>query len=72
MSPSLALSISFLTVYVFMSLILQDNKCIAIDWRATKVLVSLRSITDLIFFINILLQVCLHCSYLISKEIHWL
>ncbi|KAG7625614.1 Cyclic nucleotide-binding domain [Arabidopsis thaliana x Arabidopsis arenosa] len=43
-------------LFFFLLLIQQDNKCIAIDWRATKVLVSLRSITDLIFFINILLQ----------------
>ncbi|CAH8388692.1 unnamed protein product [Eruca vesicaria subsp. sativa] len=34
----------------------QDNKCIEIDWAKTNVLVSLRSMFDLIFFINILLQ----------------
>ncbi|KAL0899869.1 hypothetical protein Bca101_083830 [Brassica carinata] len=33
-----------------------DNKCIEIDWLRTKVFVSLRSMSDLIFFINILLQ----------------
>ncbi|KFK39100.1 hypothetical protein AALP_AA3G201000 [Arabis alpina] len=33
-----------------------DNKCIEIDWPMTKALVSLRSLTDLTFFINILLQ----------------
>ncbi|CAH8260863.1 unnamed protein product [Arabidopsis lyrata] len=43
-------------LFLFLLFIQQDNKCLAIDWRATKVLVSLRSITDLVFYINILLQ----------------
>ncbi|CAN6991102.1 unnamed protein product [Brassica rapa subsp. trilocularis] len=42
--------------FVFLLLIRQDNKCIEIDWPKTTVLVSLRSMFDLIFFINILLQ----------------
>ncbi|CAN8258977.1 unnamed protein product [Cochlearia groenlandica] len=33
-----------------------DKKCIEIDWCMTKVLVSVRCVTDFIFFINILLQ----------------
>ncbi|KAH0943487.1 hypothetical protein HID58_003124 [Brassica napus] len=42
--------------FVFLLLIRHDNKCIEIDWPKTTVLVSLRSMFDLIFFINILLQ----------------
>ncbi|KAL0690778.1 hypothetical protein Bca4012_090457 [Brassica carinata] len=42
--------------FVFLLLIRHDNKCIEIDWTKTTVLVSLRSMFDLIFFINILLQ----------------
>ncbi|KAL0719279.1 hypothetical protein Bca4012_068603 [Brassica carinata] len=42
--------------FVFVLLIRHDNKCIEIDWSKTNVLVSLRSIFDIIFFINILLQ----------------
>ncbi|KAG5415848.1 hypothetical protein IGI04_003415 [Brassica rapa subsp. trilocularis] len=42
--------------FVFLLLIRQDNKCIEIDWPKTTVLVSRRSMFDLIFFINILLQ----------------
>ncbi|KAF8050561.1 hypothetical protein N665_1940s0004 [Sinapis alba] len=42
--------------FVFLLLIRHDNKCIEIDWTKTNVLVSLRSMLDIIFFINILLQ----------------
>ncbi|KAJ0264321.1 Ion transport domain-containing protein [Hirschfeldia incana] len=42
--------------FVFLLSIRQDDKCIEIDWLRTKVFVSLRSMSDLIFFINILLQ----------------
>ncbi|KAF8089478.1 hypothetical protein N665_0505s0028 [Sinapis alba] len=42
--------------FVFLLLIRHDNKCFEIDWPKTKVFVFLRSMSDLIFFINILLQ----------------
>nr|VDD46059.1 unnamed protein product [Brassica oleracea] len=42
--------------FLFLLSIRQDKKCIEIDWPKTKVFVSLRSMSDLIFFINILLQ----------------
>ncbi|XP_018433123.2 putative cyclic nucleotide-gated ion channel 19 [Raphanus sativus] len=42
--------------FVFLLLIRHDNKCIEIDWSKTNILVSLRSMFDIIFFINILLQ----------------
>ncbi|XP_010487666.1 PREDICTED: putative cyclic nucleotide-gated ion channel 19 [Camelina sativa] len=43
-------------LFFFLLLIHHENKCITIDWPMTKKLVSIRSITDLIFFINMLLQ----------------
>ncbi|CAH8331223.1 unnamed protein product [Eruca vesicaria subsp. sativa] len=56
-SFSSSISLLFELYMFFMSLrLLQDNKCIEIDWTKTNVLVSLRSMFDLIFFINILLQ----------------
>ncbi|CAN7000834.1 unnamed protein product [Brassica rapa subsp. trilocularis] len=42
--------------FLFLLSIRQDNKCIEFDWPKTKVFVSLRSMSDLIFFMNILLQ----------------
>ncbi|KAJ0238406.1 cyclic nucleotide-gated ion channel 20 [Hirschfeldia incana] len=42
--------------FVFLLLIRHDKKCIEIDWTKTKLLVSFRSMFDIIFFINILLQ----------------
>ncbi|KAL1202694.1 putative cyclic nucleotide-gated ion channel 19 [Cardamine amara subsp. amara] len=43
-------------LFLFLLKIQYDNKCIEIDWRMTKILLSVKSITDIIFFINILLQ----------------
>ncbi|CAH2053451.1 unnamed protein product [Thlaspi arvense] len=43
-------------LFLFLLRIRNDNKCIEIDWHKTKTFVSLRSISDLIFSINILLQ----------------
>lgn len=38
---------------------MQDDKCIAINWTMTTTLVLFRSINDLIYFFNILVQVML-------------
>ncbi|EOA32322.1 hypothetical protein CARUB_v10015585mg [Capsella rubella] len=43
-------------LFLFLLFIHHGDKCISIDWPMTKKLVSFRSITDLIFFINMLLQ----------------
>ncbi|KAK8479557.1 hypothetical protein V6N12_064055 [Hibiscus sabdariffa] len=34
----------------------KENKCIVIDWPATKVFVAFRSVTDFIYMLNMLLQ----------------
>ncbi|GMJ02678.1 CYCLIC NUCLEOTIDE-GATED CHANNEL 20, cyclic nucleotide gated channel 20 [Hibiscus trionum] len=34
----------------------KENKCIVIDWPATKVFVAFRSVTDFIYLLNMLLQ----------------
>ncbi|XP_024015486.1 putative cyclic nucleotide-gated ion channel 19 [Eutrema salsugineum] len=52
---------SLLTIFIdplflFLLLIQHNNRCIEIDWPMTNVLVFLRSMSDLIFSINILLQ----------------
>jgi len=36
---------------------LQENNCIVIDWPLAKTIVVFRSLTDLIYLLNILLQV---------------
>uniref|UniRef100_A0A6N2KA75 Cyclic nucleotide-binding domain-containing protein n=1 Tax=Salix viminalis TaxID=40686 RepID=A0A6N2KA75_SALVM len=41
---------------VINSYILRENKCIVIDWPMTKTIVFFRSLTDLIYLLNILLQ----------------
>nr|KYP39023.1 hypothetical protein KK1_039696 [Cajanus cajan] len=43
-------------LFFFLIYVKKDGKCIAINWTMTTTLVSLRSINDLIYFFNILLQ----------------
>ncbi|XP_010549021.1 PREDICTED: probable cyclic nucleotide-gated ion channel 20, chloroplastic [Tarenaya hassleriana] len=43
-------------LFFFLLLVQQDNKCIVIDWPTTRAFVSVRSITDFIYFLHILLQ----------------
>ncbi|KAF8089480.1 hypothetical protein N665_0505s0030 [Sinapis alba] len=42
--------------FVFLLFISRDDKCTKIDWPKTTLFVFLRSMSDIIFFINILLQ----------------
>lgn len=39
--------------------IMQNDKCIVIDWPMAKAFVVVRSVTDVLFSLNILLQVCI-------------
>ncbi|XP_061355812.1 probable cyclic nucleotide-gated ion channel 20, chloroplastic [Gastrolobium bilobum] len=43
-------------LFFFLIYVQKDHKCIVINWTWTKVLVSLRSMTDFLYFLNILLQ----------------
>ncbi|XP_061355811.1 probable cyclic nucleotide-gated ion channel 20, chloroplastic [Gastrolobium bilobum] len=43
-------------LFFFLIYVQKDHKCIVINWTLTKILVSLRSINDFIYFLNILLQ----------------
>ncbi|KAL6962822.1 hypothetical protein U1Q18_037783 [Sarracenia purpurea var. burkii] len=43
-------------LFFFLLSVLQDNKCIVINWSMTTTIVAFRSMTDFIYFINILLQ----------------
>ncbi|CAN8270239.1 unnamed protein product [Cochlearia groenlandica] len=43
-------------LFFFLILVEQNNKCIVIDWPMTKAFVAVRSVTDVIFAMNILLQ----------------
>ena len=45
------------------SLALQNDKCIMIDWPMAKAFVAVRSVTDILFSVNILLQVCFLFAY---------
>uniref|UniRef100_A0A6N2K9W8 Ion transport domain-containing protein n=1 Tax=Salix viminalis TaxID=40686 RepID=A0A6N2K9W8_SALVM len=49
-------------LFFFLLWVQQENKCIAINWPMTKTVVVFRSLTDLIYLLNILLQVSLCCS----------
>ncbi|KAG5233817.1 cyclic nucleotide-gated ion channel family protein [Salix suchowensis] len=43
-------------LFFFLLWVQQENKCIVIDWPMTKTIVFFRSLTDLIYLLNILLQ----------------
>ncbi|KAJ6387424.1 hypothetical protein OIU78_017194 [Salix suchowensis] len=43
-------------LFFFLLWVQQENKCIAINWPMTKTVVVFRSLTDLIYLLNILLQ----------------
>ncbi|XP_006478110.2 probable cyclic nucleotide-gated ion channel 20, chloroplastic isoform X3 [Citrus sinensis] len=43
-------------LFFFLLSVQQNNKCIVINWPWTKAIVVVRSMTDLIYFLNILLQ----------------
>ncbi|XP_055960803.1 probable cyclic nucleotide-gated ion channel 20, chloroplastic isoform X2 [Mercurialis annua] len=43
-------------LFFFLLSVQQDKKCIVIDWALTKAVVVLRSMTDFIYFLNIILQ----------------
>ncbi|KAJ7981400.1 Cyclic nucleotide gated channel [Quillaja saponaria] len=43
-------------LFFFLLLTRKDNKCIVIDWPMTTVMVVLRSVADLAYFLHILLQ----------------
>ncbi|XP_065880767.1 probable cyclic nucleotide-gated ion channel 20, chloroplastic [Euphorbia lathyris] len=43
-------------LFFFLLSVQQDNKCIAIDWPLTTTINVFRSMTDFIYFLNILLQ----------------
>ncbi|XP_057446733.1 probable cyclic nucleotide-gated ion channel 20, chloroplastic [Lotus japonicus] len=43
-------------LFFFLIYVKKDSKCIAINWTMTKTIVSLRSINDVVYFFNILLQ----------------
>lgn len=43
--------------------LLQNNKCLVIDWPMAKAFVAVRSVTDVLFSVNILLQVCFLCFH---------
>ncbi|CAL0312331.1 unnamed protein product [Lupinus luteus] len=43
-------------LYFFLFSVKQDHKCIVINWPMTTILVLLRSMTDFVYFINIILQ----------------
>ncbi|KAJ7975327.1 Cyclic nucleotide gated channel protein [Quillaja saponaria] len=43
-------------LFFFLLSVNGDNKCIFINWPMTKILISLRSVTDFIYFLNMLLQ----------------
>lgn len=53
----LEFSVKCLTCSKFSDFLMQNNKCIVIDWAFTKLLVALRSMNDFIHFLNIVLQV---------------
>ena len=61
------LSIFCFSCFVFLrlqqSLALQNDKCIMIDWPMAKAFVAVRSVTDILFSVNILLQVCFLFAY---------
>ncbi|KAK4488984.1 hypothetical protein RD792_004775 [Penstemon davidsonii] len=42
--------------FFFLLSVLQDNKCIVLNWPMTTTIVVLRSMTDFIYFLHILLQ----------------
>ncbi|XP_012488365.1 probable cyclic nucleotide-gated ion channel 20, chloroplastic isoform X3 [Gossypium raimondii] len=43
-------------LFFFLLSVQKENKCIVIDWPATKLFVGLRSVTDFIYMLNMLLQ----------------
>ncbi|XAR53146.1 hypothetical protein NMG60_11021569 [Bertholletia excelsa] len=43
-------------LFFFLLFVEEDNKCIALHWPMTTIIVVFRSITDFIYFMNILLQ----------------
>ncbi|XP_016709631.1 probable cyclic nucleotide-gated ion channel 20, chloroplastic isoform X4 [Gossypium hirsutum] len=43
-------------LFFFLLSVQKENKCIVIDWPATKLFVVLRSVTDFIYMLNMLLQ----------------
>ncbi|RID79742.1 hypothetical protein BRARA_A02456 [Brassica rapa] len=55
-SLSCLLSIFLDPLFVFLTLVKQNNKCIVIDWPMAKAFIIVRSVTDALFSVNILLQ----------------
>ncbi|XP_022886875.1 probable cyclic nucleotide-gated ion channel 20, chloroplastic [Olea europaea var. sylvestris] len=54
-------------LFFFLLAVLQDNKCIVLNGPLTTTIVILRSLTDLIYLLHMLLQVTYsHCSYCFS------
>ncbi|CAN7112200.1 unnamed protein product [Brassica rapa subsp. narinosa] len=43
-------------LFFFLILVKQNDKCIVIDWPMAKAFVAVRSVTDILFSVNILLQ----------------
>ncbi|CAA7051276.1 unnamed protein product [Microthlaspi erraticum] len=43
-------------LFFFLILVQQNNKCIVIDWPMAKAFVAVRTLTDVLFSVNILLQ----------------
>ncbi|ESQ48153.1 hypothetical protein EUTSA_v10020123mg [Eutrema salsugineum] len=43
-------------LFFFLILVNQNNKCIVIDWPMAKAFVAVRSVTDILFSVNIMLQ----------------
>ncbi|CAN6979708.1 unnamed protein product [Brassica oleracea var. botrytis] len=55
-SVSFFLSIFVDPLWIFLTLVKQNNKCIMIDSRMANVFVTFRSVTDLVFYVNMLFQ----------------
>ncbi|WZY72582.1 hypothetical protein YC2023_004822 [Brassica napus] len=55
-SLSCLLSIFLDPLFVFLTLVKQNYKCIVIDWPMAKAFIIVRSVTDALFSVNILLQ----------------
>ncbi|WJX71911.1 hypothetical protein P8452_55851 [Trifolium repens] len=43
-------------LFFFLIYVNEDDKCIVINWRMANILAVIRSITDIVYFLNILLQ----------------
>lgn len=65
-------------VFVFLQftnnllVVLQKDKCIVIDWPMATAFVAVRSVTDVLFSVNILLQVCVPFTSILFIRVRWL